>query len=574
MRLPFRSLPHSGSRSVRGALVALLVGAAVVPTDVASQMTSKMTGPVRSPATYSGRSTVYAPNAVAATSQPLATATALEILQNGGNAIDAAVAAAAVLNVTEPHMTGMGGDMFAILWDAGAGRLVGLDASGKSGSRTDVDALIAEGADRVPGSGARSVTVPGALSGWATLVETYGKLTLAEVLAPAIRIAEQGFPVTPIIAQDWAGSVNGLRRDPGAAATFLIDGEAPKAGDWFRNPDLARTFQRIADEGPQTFYGGELGREFIDGLDELGGYLTLDDLANHEIRWVEPMSVDYKGYTLYELPPAGQGIAALQMLKMLEGFDFSTVQHNSAEYLHTLIEAKKLAHADLARYVADPDHMDVRPESLLDSNYLAGRARLIDPTRAADRPDPGRLVTDSETIYLTVADSDGNMISFINSIYGYFGSRVVIPGTGVVLQNRGSGFTLEAGHPNRIAPNKRPFHTIIPAFVTRDGAPWLSYGVMGGAMQPQGHVQVLLNLVEYGMDPQEAIDAARFRHFSGTSVAIENLDPAVAEELAALGHTLRDPEGVAFGGGQLIMKLTRGWAAGSDPRKDGMAAGN
>lgn len=555
------------------ALIALPL-TAVTPTGTQAQESrSMMTGPVTSPATHSGRSTVYAPNAVAATSQPLATTAALEILQNGGNAIDAAVAAAAVLNVTEPHMTGMGGDMFAILWDADAGELVGLDASGKSGSKIDVDALAAED-DGVPGSGPRSVTVPGALSGWSTLVETYGTMTLAEVLAPAIRIAEEGFPVSPIIAQDWAGTVEGLRRDEGAAATFLIDGEAPKPGDWFRNPDLARTFRRVAEHGPETFYGGDLGREIVEGLDRLGGYLTLEDLANHEPRWVEPLSVDYKGYTLYELPPAGQGIAALQMLKMLEGYDFSTMTHNSAEYLHTLIEAKKLAHADLARYVADPDHMDVQPESLLDPSYLAGRANLIDPTKAADRPDPGHLVTDSETIYLTVADRHGNMISFINSIYGYFGSRVVVPGTGLVLQNRGAGFTMEEGHPNRIAPNKRPFHTIIPAFVTKDDEPWLSFGVMGGSMQPQGHVQVMLNMVEFGMDPQEAIDAARFRHFNSTRVAIEKLDPAVAEALEAMGHELRSPDGVAFGGGQAILKLARGWAAGSDPRKDGMAAGH
>ncbi len=541
---------------------------------IAAQEASLMTGPVGSPATYSGRSTVYAPNGVAATSQPLATTTALTILQNGGNAIDAAVAAAAVLNVTEPHMTGMGGDMFAILWWADERRLVGLDASGKSGSKTDVEALLAEGEDDVPGSGARSVTVPGALSGWSALAETYGTMSLADLLAPAIRIANEGFPVTPIIAQDWAGTVEGLRRDEGAAQTFLIDGEAPAAGDWFSNPDLARTFRRVADHGAGTFYGGELGAEIVAGLDRLGGYLTLEDLQSHEIRWVEPLGVDYGEYTLYELPPAGQGIAALQMLKMLEGFDFSTMKHNSAEYLHTLIEAKKLAHADLARYVADPDHMDVRPEALLDPGYLAGRAALIDAAKAADRPDPGRLATDSETIYLTVADRHGNMISFINSIYGYFGSRIVVPGTGLVLQNRGAGFTMEAGHPNRIAPNKRPLHTIIPAFVTKGGEPWLSYGVMGGSMQPQGHVQVLLNMVEFGMDPQEAIDAARFRHFAGTRVAIENLDPEVAARLEALGHELRDPLGVAFGGGQAILRLDRGWAAGSDPRKDGMAAGH
>lgn len=533
-----------------------------------------MTNPVHSPATYSGRSTVYAPNGMAATSQPLATAAALRILDEGGNAIDAAVAAAAILNVTEPHMTGIGGDLFAILWSAEEGRLVGLDASGLSGSKTDRAALVAEGAESVPSVGAKGVTVPGALAGWSALVERYGRQSLAEVLAPAIRIAEEGFPVTPIIAQDWAGTVESLRDSPGASRTFLIDGEAPRAGDWFRNPDLARTLQRIAEHGPQVLYGGALGAEIVAGLDELGGYVTLDDLARHEVRWVEPLSIDYKGYTLHELPPAGQGIAALQMLKILEGEDLSGMEHNSAEYLHTLIEAKKLAHADLSRYVADPDHMEVSPDAMLEAEYLRGRAALIDPNAAADRSEPGHFATDSETVYLTTADSDGNMVSLINSIYEYFGSFVVVPGTGVVLQNRGSGFTLEEGHPNELAPNKRPFHTIIPAFVTRGGQPWLSYGVMGGSMQPQGHVQVLLNIVEFDMDPQEAIDAARFRHCSGTSVAIEMLDPDVAARLEFLGHELRDPSGVAFGGAQAILRLDRGWAAGSDPRKDGMAAGN
>lgn len=541
---------------------------------VAQPVAAQMTGPVRSPATNSGRSTVYAPNGAVATSQPLATTAALEILQDGGNAIDAAVAAAAVLNVTEPHMTGMGGDMFAILWSAREGRLVGLDASGKSGSKVDVQALIDEGAERVPGSGARSVTVPGALSGWSALVESYGTMSLADVLAPAIRIAEEGFPVTPIIASDWQGAESGLRRNAGASLTYLIDGEAPEAGDWFVNPDLARTFRRVAEQGPETFYGGELGSEIIAGLDELGGYLTLDDLRNHEVRWVEPLGMDYKGYTLWELPPSGQGIAALEMLKMLEGYDLKAMGHNSADYLHTLIEAKKLAYADIARYVADPDYMEIGPDALLDPTYLADRASLIDSNVAADRPDPGRLVTESETIYLTVSDQYGNMISFINSLYGSFGSRVTVPGTGLMLQNRGAGFTLEEGHPNRIAPNKRPFHTIIPAFVTRDGEPWLSFGVMGGAMQPQGHVQVLLNILEFGMDPQEAIDAARFRHFSGKTVAIENLDPNVAARLEALGHELREAGGGSFGGGQAILRLARGWAAGSDPRKDGMAAGH
>ena len=532
------------------------------------------TDPVTSPATSSGRSAVYAPRGAVATSHPLATGAALDALEAGATAFDAAVSAAAVLNVVEPHMTGAGGDLFAIAWVASEGRLVGLDASGRSGSLVDPEALVAEGATQVPGSGPRSVTVPGALSGWSALVEEYGNGSLADALAPAIRIAEEGFPVSPIIAQDWAGTANGLRGNEGAAATFLIDGEAPEAGEWFSNRDLARTFRRVAEQGIGEFYGGSLGREIVDGLAELGGFLTLDDLRAHAPRWVEPLSVEYKGYTLHELPPAGQGIAALQMLALLEGLDLQGMGHNSPTYLHHLIEAKKLAHADLARYVADPEHMEVRPEALLDPAYIVKRARLLDPARAADRPDPGEVGTASETIYLSVADQHGNMVSLINSIYGYFGSRVVIPGTGLVLQNRGAGFTLEEGHPNRIGPNKRPLHTIIPAFVTRQGEPWLAFGVMGGSMQPQGHVQVLLNIVEFGMDVQEAIDAPRFRHLSGTTVAVENLVPSTAGALAALGHTLRDPSGVAFGGAQAVMQLPRGWVAGSDPRKDGMAAGH
>ena len=527
-----------------------------------------------SPATTTGRSTVYSPRGTAATSHPLATGAALKVLEAGGNAIDAAVAAAAVLNVVEPHMTGMGGDMFAILWDADERRLVGIDATGRSGSKIDVQRLMTEDPAAVPVDGARSVTVPGALSGWNALLEKYGTTTIAQALQPAIRFADEGFPVSPIIARAWASAADRLRSNAGAASTFLVDGETPDAGQWFRNPDLAGTFRRIAENGVETFYGGELGQQIVAGLDELGGFLTVEDLRRHDYRWVEPLGIDYKEYTLHELPPAGQGVAALQMLKMLEGYDLQAMGHNSVHYLHTLIEAKKLAYADLARYVADPDHMDVRPESLLDGAYLARRARLIDPAAAADHPDPGRPATHSETIYLTVADQYGNMISFINSLYGSFGSGVVVPGTGLVLQNRGAGFTMEGGHPNQIGPGKRPFHTIIPAFVSKNGKPWLSFGVMGGAMQPQGHVQVVLNMIEFGMDPQEAIDAARFRHVSGATVAIEKLDLGVAAGLEALGHELCDPDGVGFGGAQAILKLAQGWAAGSDPRKDGTAAGH
>jgi gamma-glutamyltranspeptidase/glutathione hydrolase len=529
---------------------------------------------VTSPATHTGRSTVYAPRGVVATSQPLATGVALKILQDGGNAFDAAVAAAAVLNVVEPYMTGIGGDMFALAWSAREHRLVGLDASGKSGSRTSYEELVKEGLKAVPYRGARSVTVPGALSGWNALLERYGTMTLAQVLQPAIRIAGEGFPVTPIIAQGWQENAPVARRDAATAATYLIDGHAPKAGEWFRNPDLARTFRRIAEGGVGVFYGGDLGKEIVTGLDSLGGYITLDDLKNQRVRWVDPLSVDYHGYRVWELPPAGQGVAVLEMLQILKNFDLKAMGHNSAQYLHTLIEAKKLAYADLDKYIADPDYMTIPPQQLLTPEYGKERAALIDPHHAAVRPQPGRPLTQGETIYLSVGDQYGNMVSFICSIYEYFGSGIVIPGTGFILQNRGAGFNMDPNSPDRIGPNKRPFHTIIPGFVTRDSEPWLSFGVMGGSMQPQGQVQVFLNLVDFGMDLQQAIGAPRFRHFDGTNVAIEELPDSVAAKLTAMGHTLRDPVGISFGGAQAVMKLPRGYAAGSDPRKDGMAAGH
>jgi gamma-glutamyltranspeptidase/glutathione hydrolase len=495
------------------------------------------------------------------------------LLEADGSAADAAVAAAAVLSVTEPHMTGIGGDVFALVWSASERRLVGLEASGRAGSNADADGLLASGARGVPATGARSVTVPGALSGWQALLERFGRMSLAEALAPAIRIAEEGFPVTPVIARDWAATADLLRADAGAASTYLPGGRAPAAGEWFCNPDLARTLRAVASDGIGTLYGGEVGSRIVEGLTALGGWLTLQDLTRHRPRWVVPLAVSYKGYTLHELPPAGQGIAALQMLGMLEGLDVAAMGHNSAAYLHTLVEAKKLAYADLARHVGDPDHMRVAPAAMLDRAYLAERAAHIDARRAADRPEPGRFATHSETVYLAAADRDGNMVSFINSIAGYFGSGVVVPGTGFALQNRGSGFTLEATHPNRLAPGKRPFHTIIPAFVTRGGEPWLAFGVMGGPMQPQGHVQVLLNMIEFGMDVQQAIDAPRLRHLEGRSLAVERLDPTVAGGLQALGHEIVPAERTTFGGAQAVLRLPRGWAAGSDPRKDGMAAG-
>lgn len=544
------------------------------------------------PSTLAGRSTVYAPNGVIAASQPLATSAGLAVLQRGGNAIDAAVTAAAVLTVVEPNMTGMGGDLFAMVWSARDRTLHGLNASGRSGALMTRETLVARGRTRVS-QGIEAVTIPGALSGWATLLEKFGTLSLAEALAPAIAIAEGGFPVTPIIAGQWAAEVNLLSRDEGARAALLVDGtRAPRTGEWFRMPDLAKTYREIAAQGPGYLYGGALGRRIADFVQSRQGFLTAGDFAAHQAEWVQPISVPVRlpgvngDYRLWELPPNSQGVAALEMLRLLEGYDLKAMGHNSPAYLHHLIEAKKIAYADIEHYVGEPSFMSQPAESFLSDEYVAGRRLLIDPRKALERVEPGRAATASDTIYLSVADRDGNMVSFINSVYDYFGSGIVVPGTGILLHDRGVGFTMAEGRANTVAPRKRPFHTIIPAFVTRTTRtqgvlrdargeePWLAFGVMGGAMQPQGHVQVLLNMLLFGMDPQQASDAARFRHMAGVRVALESpVSEEVRRALAALGHEIIDERDIAFGGAQLVMKLPRGWAAGSDSRKDGHAAG-
>ena len=521
------------------------------------------------------RSTVYAENGVVATSQPLASKAGLEILQQNGNAIDAAIAAAAVLNVTEPHMTGIGGDVFAILWSAQEQKLVGIDASGKSGALMTSEHIRCRGHASMPDLGPESVTIPGAVSGWFALLERYGTMSFTEVLAPAIRIAEEGYPVTPIISGQWRNQEKKLAHDKGAAATFLYGGKrGPKPGEWFRNPDLANSFRILAKTGPEAFYGGELGRTIVDGLSELGGYLTLDDFYEHQAIWVEPISIKFRDYTIWELPPAGQGIAALQMIKILEPFDLERMGHNSAAYIHHIIEAKKIAFMDLQQHVADRNYMNTPIEKLLDEDYLARRRTLIDPKKAMEGIEPDPAITETETICLSVADSNGNMISFINSIFGDFGSGVVIPNTGFALQNRGAGFILENGHPNQAGPNKRPFHTLMPGFISRNGFPYMSFGLMGGSMQPQGHAQILLNVFLFGMDIQEAINAIRFRHFSKYMCAIEDLvDDKKIAKLENLGHEIIKVDSSKFGGAQAIMKLSKGWAGGSDTRKDGMAIG-
>jgi gamma-glutamyltranspeptidase/glutathione hydrolase len=513
-----------------------------------------------------------------ATSQPLASSAGLQVLRDGGNAIDAAVAAAAVLSVTEPHMTGIGGDMFAIVWLAKEQKLVALNASGRAGSRMTLDALKARGFRAGSQQGVMSVTVPGALAGWDLLVRTHGRRSLAQSLQPAIGYARDGFPVSPIIAAQWEKEEAFLKRDSAAAATYLLNGRAPRAGEWFRNSDYARTLQTIADSGITTFYGGSIGQRLVSHLSARDGFITLDDLKQNTPDWVTPMSATFRGYRVWELPPSNQGIAALEMLRILEPYDLQSMGHNSPSYLHHLIEAKKLAYADLDRFVGDADHLDMPAERMLSDEFINERRSNLNPTRAQERVDPGPLRTQSETVYLTVADDEGNMVSFINSIYDYFGSGIVVPGTGFALHNRGAGFTLTPDLPNTAAPGKRPFHTLIPGFVTRTvngrEQAYMSFGLMGGGVQAQGHVQFLLNHFVFGMDVQASIDAPRFRHYEGLRVALEApFSDAVRTALTAMGHVLTEQPPVAFGGAQAIIRLTRGYAAGSDPRKDGLAVG-
>jgi len=562
--------------------VARAACAAAIPA-VLLLLTAPMGAQSSRPSTMAGRSAVYAPHGVIATSQPLASAAGLAVLERGGNAVDAAVTAAAVLGLVEPMMTGPGGDMFALVWSAKEKKLVGLNASGRAGSLMTREALVRRGRTVVPIDGAEPITTPGAVAGWSALLAKYGTISLAEALAPAIALADSGFPVSPIIARDWAGSVARLAKDSGARATFLVGGtRAPAVGEWFRNPDYAASLRTIASEGPSAIYGGALGKRIVDRVHALGGFLTLEDMRRQGVTWVEPISVAFRGYRVWELPPNNQGVAVLEMLRILEPYDLRALGYGSPAYLHLLIETKKLAYADLAQYVGDPDAMTVPVSTLLSDAFIAERRSKLDSARAVERAAPGPAPLASETVYLTAADKDGNMVSFINSVYEIFGSGVVVPGTGFVMQDRGAGFTLEPGLANTVGPGKRPFHTLIPAFVTRpsaDGArqePYMSFGLMGGAMQAQGHVQVLLDLLVFGAGLQEAIDAPRWRHFSGLEVGLEPAFPdSIRRALEAKGHRLVSDDKLvgAFGGSQAIRKLPRGWEAASDPRKDGEAVG-
>ena len=521
-----------------------------------------------------GRSPVLARNGMVATSQPLASAAGLRVLREGGNAVDAAVAAAAVLNVVEPMMCGIGGDLFALYYEAATGGLHGLNATGRAGSRASADELRGRGLERMPGSGPLVVTVPGALDGWEELVSRFGTRPLGDLLAPAIAYAEDGFPVSEIIAAQWKSAEAKLRRHPAAAANYLVDGErAPRHGEVFRSPDLARTFRRIAEEGPEVFYRGEIADAIHDFLEAEGGFVTREDLAAHDSEWVEPISTTFRGVEVFQVPPNSQGFVALEMLNLLEGFDLAALGHNSAAYLHHLIEAKKLAFADRDAYLADPEHMRAPLETLLSKEYAEARRGGISGDRAAREVAPG-LTDDGDTIYLTVVDRDRNAVSLIYSLFGSFGSGLVVPGTGIALQNRGTGYSLEPGHPNELAPGKRALHTNMPGMAFRDGRPWITYGVMGGDMQPQGHTQVLLNRIEFGMHVQKAGEMPRFRHGSDGVGLESGIGSDTRQALIRMGHGVKTRFG-AYGGYQAIeIDWENGvLLGGSDPRKDGAAIG-
>jgi gamma-glutamyltranspeptidase / glutathione hydrolase len=528
-----------------------------------------------------GRSVARASHAMVATSQPLAAQAGLDILKRGGNAVDAAVAMAAVLNVTEPNMTGIGGDAFMMVYSAKTKKLEALNASGRAPKALTADRVTSLGNKTMPLSGMETITVPGAFDGWVTLLEKHGTMKLTDLLAPAIALAENGFPLMEKTVADWIPEVEKLKRNPAAASTYLINGEAPKPGDIFVQKNLARTFRTLAKGGRDAYYRGEIAKAIVDYCQKNGGYLTMEDFAEHKATWVEPISTTYHGHTLYEFPPNNQGLTALILLNILEGVDIKSMRNDPARYYHTLIEATKIAFADRNRYIADPAFSKVPVQELISKEYGTKRRALINPDKAIDAPSYGEVKMGSDTTYFTVVDKDRNAVSFINSLFNSFGSGIVAGDTGIMLHNRGSGFVLQADHPNRLEPGKRPFHTLIPAMVFKDGKLLMTYGVMGGDIQAQGHAQVLINLIDRGLNLQQAIDAPRIRYISGRGVMMEDtLPPAVIAELIARGHErVMPPAGIMhralMGGGQAIMidPQTGALLGASDIRKDGLAIG-
>jgi gamma-glutamyltranspeptidase / glutathione hydrolase len=545
----------------------------------------------------SRRSSVYGRNGIVATSQPLATAAGLEILSKGGNAADAAVAAGAALNVTEPTSTGIGGDMFALYYSADTNRVTALNGSGRAPAVLTLDRLKKDGySSELPPFHAHTVTVPGACAGWFDLIEKHGLLSMSEILAPAIRLASEGFPVSPVTAHSWQrGAQNQLRSAPNGSE-MTIEGRAPLAGEIFRNPNLARTFEMVARGGKSAFYQGDIAEAIVSVIGEAGGCMSAEDLASHTSTWEQPISVTYRGLRVHECSPNGQGITALMALNILEGYELNALVPLSTEHLHLMIEALRLAFADSRWYVADPRFSNVPVQELLSKEYAEERRKQIDMKRATIDPKRGTPVSSSGTVYLSVVDGFGNACSFINSNYWGFGTGIVPKGFGFTLQNRGHNFSLDPDHPNALEPRKRPYHTIIPAMVTKvhspgrrvadgevetdDGSLYASYGVMGGFMQPQGHVQVLSALVDHDLDPQSALDLPRFCidvEESGGRVALEEGIPAeIVDELENMGHPVYSVRGYdrsLFGRGQVILRdaETGVLVAGSDPRADGCA---
>jgi gamma-glutamyltranspeptidase/glutathione hydrolase len=539
---------------------------------------------------FATRSEVYAPHAMAATSHPLATQIALDVMKSGGSAVDAAIAANAALGLMEPTGNGVGGDLFAIVWDPKTKKLYGYNGSGRSPKSLTLAEFRKRGLSEVPSHGPLPVTVPGTVDAWFALHGRFGRKPIAEDLAPAIRYAREGHPVHEVIAYYWGRSVPTLSKWPGFAEQFTVDGKrGPRTGETWKNPNLASTLEKIADGGRDAFYKGDIARTIDAYFKANGGFLSYEDLAAHKGEWVEPVSTNYRGYDVWELPPNGQGIAALQILNLLEPYDLKKYGFGSPEHVHLFAEAKKLAFADRAASYADPDYYKTPVAKLVSKDYARERGKLISMDKAMKSAEPGVIpqLNEGDTIYLTVADADGMMVSLIQSNYRGMGSGMAPPGLGFIFQDRGEQFVLREGHPNSFAPGKRPFHTIIPAFVTKDGKPWLSFGVMGGAMQPQGHAQIVMNLVDFGMNLQEAGDAPRIQHDGSTDPAgqvtamsdggeldLESGFPyETVRALMRKGHSVRFADG-PYGGYQAIMVNPHGGYIGaSESRKDGQAAG-
>ena len=520
---------------------------------------------------------VLASGGIAASEHPLASQAGASILAQGGHAVDAAIAINAAMGVLAPMANGIGGDLFAIVYDATRDEIHGINGSGWSPAALTLQRLRAAGVTTMPQSGIDSVTVPGAVAAWTRLIGRFGRTPLSDLLAPAIRLADEGFPVPELTAAEWAGSEAHLRADPESARIYLPEGRAPRVGEIFRNPDLAGTYRQLASDGRHAVYGGDIAAAIVAAASRRHGSLALSDLSDYDAEWTTPLSTTYRGWTVYEMPPNGQGIAALMMLNLLEHSPIGAYGHNSVEALHVLIEAKKLAYADMARHVADPATYQAPLETMLSKGYAAERVRHIDPSHANPEATSGLPPKGSDTTYLTVVDRDGNMVSLIQSNFANFGSGVVPEGMGFALQSRGGLFTLDPSHPNALAPRKRPLHTILPGFMT-DGERRIAFGIMGGWNQSQAHVQFVSNVVDHGMNIQAALEAARVTKltFSGNDVLVESRVPApVRLGLAAKGHEIEVQGAFSsmVGGGQAVMRSasTRVNYGASDPRKDGSA---